>query len=334
MRLNRALFACLILGAAACAPSDPQDPAVTAEPVALFPNDPGRRGLGALRYAGGVALSSQAEQFGGWSAMEVSADGAGLLAVSDSASWLSAQLVYDDNGDLVGLEGAVISAMLDETGVPLTGGRADAEGLADLGDGRYAVSFEREHRIAAYDIGQDGSRAAQARPEALPAPPGADRLRANAGAEAMARIGDALWVGIEDPIVDGQPGTLWRYDLTRLDTPPQSLAVTLTPGFGLTGLSPDGAGGLLVVERFWAREVGNRIKIARLPASTLQAGDAPVSPEPLAMFEPSMTVDNFEAIALSRRAGESRIFVMSDDNFNDAQRTLLLSFVWTEPAAD
>ena len=42
----------------------------------------------------------------------------------------------------------------------------------------------------------------------------------------------------------------------------------------------------------------------------------------------TMTVDNMEAIAVSRAAedGELRITVMSDDNFNPLQRTLLLQF--------
>jgi hypothetical protein len=211
----------------------------------------------------------------------------------------------------------------------LTGKRADAEGLADLGDGRYAVSFEREHRIAVYRIGADWSGLAEAVPETFPAPPDADRLRANGGAEAMARIRETLWVAIERPIVDGQPHTLWRYDLARLDTPPHSAALTITPDFGLAGLAPDGDGGLIVVERFWARGVGNRVKLGQIPAGALDAA-GPMTPEPLAALEPSMTVDNFEAVALAEMNGERRLFVMSDDNFNNAQRTLLLSFIWPE----
>lgn len=330
MTLLRAVAACGMIAATACAPAPPGTADINAEPVALFPDDPGRRGLGALHYAGGLILSGGGGRFGGWSAMEVSADGSRLLAISDSGAWITAGLDYDAHGDLVGLSDVVIAPMLGENGAPLSGDRADAEGLADLGGGRYAVSFERDHRIAVYDIGPQGSDIETATPEPFPAPPGADRLRANAGAEALARLDNGLLVGIEDPIVDGQPNTVWRYDLNRLDTPPQSADLALTPGFGLTGLTPDGDGGLIVVGRFWTREVGNRITIGRIPPGALNAAGGLITPEPVAAFEPAMTIDNFEAVALARVGGARRLYLLSDDNFNDAQRTLLLSFAWPE----
>lgn len=313
---------------AACGPDQPEAEAVNAELTVLFPDDPGRRGLGALDYAGGLILTGGGEDFGGWSAMEISEDGRRLLAISDSATWMTADLAYGPSGDLSGLSRASLTAMRDEAGGALTGARADAEGLAHMGEGRYAVSFERSHRIAVYEIGEDWSQIGEAPAQTFPAPPGADRLRANAGLEALARLGDTLWAGVEYPIIDGQPATLWRYDLERADAPPQSAALALTPGFGLTGLAPDGAGGLIVVERYWSRDVGNRIKIGHLRPDALDAGNGPLTPEPLALIEPDMTVDNIEAVALAEIDGERRIFVMSDDNFNDAQRTLLLSFVW------
>ena len=42
------------------------------------------------------------------------------------------------------------------------------------------------------------------------------------------------------------------------------------------------------------------------------------------------TVDNFEGIsALPRADGSVRFYLISDDNFSPAQRTLLLAFDWT-----
>ena len=330
MTLSRALAALGLLTMAACTPASTETAGVTSAPVVLFPDDPGRRGLGELHYAGGLVLSGGGERFGGWSAMEVSDDGSRLLAISDRGAWMTAGLDYDRSGDLAGLSNVVIAPMLDEDGAPLAGERADAEGLAHLGGGRYAVSFERDHRIAVYDIGPDWSGVETAAPQPFPAPPGADRLRANAGAEALARVDRALWAGIEDPIVDGQPNTVWRYDLDQLDTPPRSANLTLTPGFGLTGLAADRAGGLVVIERFWARDVGNRIRIGQAPGAQLGQSGAALAPRLIAAFEPNMTVDNFEAVALAQVDGERRLYLLSDDNFNAAQRTLLLSFAWPE----
>ena len=41
-----------------------------------------------------------------------------------------------------------------------------------------------------------------------------------------------------------------------------------------------------------------------------------------------MSVDNFEGLSVTRINGEERFFLISDDNFNDNQRTLLISFAF------
>ena len=43
-----------------------------------------------------------------------------------------------------------------------------------------------------------------------------------------------------------------------------------------------------------------------------------------------MTVDNLEGAALATVNGETRLFLLSDDNYNPAQQTLLLSFAIVE----
>jgi hypothetical protein len=327
MHARIALTALAALIAAACGgASGPQDAAVEASPVALFSDDPGRTRLGELRYAGGLELTSDHEAFGGWSAMELSADGARLLALSDSATWMTARLSYE-NGALSGLDQVRLAPLLGPDGGPLGGQSADAEGLASLGDGRYAVSFEREHRIALFQIGEDWSGLETATETAFPAPPGADRLRDNAGMEALAINGTRLYAGVEDPIVSGQPHTLWVYDLAAPAAPPRALFLEIEPGFGLTAMTfgPDGA--LYLVERFWSRDTGNTIHVSRLsPAQIEAAASAPLQPERLAEIGPQMTVDNIEAAAFAEVDGAPLLLLMSDDNFNAAQRTLLLAF--------
>jgi hypothetical protein len=41
---------------------------------------------------------------------------------------------------------------------------------------------------------------------------------------------------------------------------------------------------------------------------------------------PFHAIDNMEGIAVSEMAGETRVTLISDDNYNRAQRTLLLQF--------
>ena len=330
----RVSFALSLAVLAACGEPRTGDVALGGEPVALFPDDPGRLRLEALSYRGGLALSAETDAFGGWSAMEI--EGERLLAVSDRGSWMTARLDLDDEGALVGLFDVVIAPMLDPDGAPLQGEARDAEGLAPLGGGRYAVSFERDHRIWVYDLGADWRAIGEARPSGWPTPPGAERLRANAGVEALARTTQGLWVGIEYPAQDDRPHTLWRYDPTDLAADPSAFALAVESGFGLTGLAADGEDGLIVLERFWSRDVGNRIRIGRLSAEVLStaSGDAPLRPEILAAFEPDMTVDNFEAAAVVEIDGETRLFLLSDDNFNASQRTLLMSFALERKEAE
>ena len=56
------------------------------------------------------------------------------------------------------------------------------------------------------------------------------------------------------------------------------------------------------------------------------AGEAALEPALLAELTEDMTVDNFEGMTVTEVNGETRLFLISDDNFNEAQRTLLLSF--------
>ena len=324
--IARFALAASVLLIAACSEAETEAPVLTAEAVSLFPVDPDRTRLGALRYTGGLVLDSDDERFGGWSAIEVAQDGSRLLALSDSADWMTATMRYSGEGELTDLTEMVIAPLLDTDGRRFEGEAADAEGLTPLGDGRYAVSFEREHRIEAFDIGVDWSGIGTTRGVALPTPPGAERLRNNAGMEALAVSGGAMWVAVEYPLVEGQPHTLWRFDLSNPDTAAQPRALALEPGFGLTALAPDGEGGLYLIERFWDRNIGNRIMIGRLSAQALEGGAEPARPEILAEITPAMTVDNIEAIAVFERGGSTRLLIMSDDNFNDRQRTLLLSF--------
>jgi hypothetical protein len=51
----------------------------------------------------------------------------------------------------------------------------------------------------------------------------------------------------------------------------------------------------------------------------------------LAVLRPPMTLDNMEGVAARRTAaGETLLYLISDDNFRAGQRTLLLVFALAE----
>ena len=80
MLLRSLALVLLGLTLAACGEREAQELQLEITPVALFPDDPGRRNIGALSYAGGIEIASPARAFGGWSAIEVSPDGERLKA--------------------------------------------------------------------------------------------------------------------------------------------------------------------------------------------------------------------------------------------------------------
>jgi hypothetical protein len=313
-------FAALCL--AACSPDAGSGPIlIETTKIALYPDTPERLDIGVLEYRGGLVLSSDDERFGGLSGMEIEGDR--VLMISDSAYWLTATLEFDDAGVLTDLSNTFYAPMLDANGVHLTGDAADAEGLAALGNGAYAVSFEREHRIDRYDIAPDWSGIAIATATPMPVPPGTDRLRDNAGIEGLATAEYGLWAGVESPIIDGRPHTLW---VMPHDGEATALPYPAEAGFGITGLDRGPDGEIYLLERIYVRDVGNTVRIMRFDEFGLETEAQRNNIDTLAILTPDMTVDNIEGIAIAEVNGEMRLFVVSDDNYNPGQRTLVLSF--------
>jgi len=299
--------------------------AVEITPVPLNPDAPGETRTGRLDYRGGIALSSDDERFGGLSALELSGNGERLLALSDSAWWITGTLEWAEEGNrLTGFSGLEIAPVRDAEGAHFEDRAGDSEGLAPLGDGRYAVSFERRHRMLAYDLGADWSRVSEARPEPMDMPEALGDLPDNRGAEALVRdAGGTLLMGIEYPVDITLAHPLWMKDGTGW----RRLALNARPSFGITGMAiHDGT--VYAMERFYSRAVGNRAGIIAFPVPG--PGDTAVTPVTIGRIDPPMTVDNFEGIAVIERNGETLILILSDDNFSRRQRTLLMAFAVVE----
>ena len=300
--------------------------AIEAVAVPLYPDQPDRRDLGALTYRGGLVLTSDDPAFGGLSALELSPDGTRLLALSDRGHWLVADIMHDASGAPSGLANARMAPLRDAAGAPLEGRWADAEGLARRADGVYLVSFERHHRVESYSLGEDWSGIGSANATRLPPPPGAAGLPDNGSLEALAVQSGFAWVGVEYPQGITGVHTVFRYDLSAPGAEATGHRVQLAPGFGLVAFAELGDGQLLAVQRFWRRDVGNRIRISRITEAAIL--DPRNRPEAAFLGEitPAMTVDNIEAAAVVTIDGRQRLYLLSDDNFSASQRTLLMSF--------
>ena len=298
---------------------------VTATKRLLNVEDPAQREVGRLRWRGGLKLSAADRRFGGLSGMYLTDAGRALTAVTDQGSWLTARLVFDQSGDLAGIEAARIGRLSDPAGRALQGKKnQDAEALTLMEDGSVLVAFEHRHRILRYPAGENPLAG---RPRAMPLPPGISALKGRNGLEALVSLGDGrvLALGqVKRRDGDGLAGFLWDGESWA------GVTYRTATGFQPSGAARLPGGDLVVLERRFTPPAGLAIRLRRIPLEIVRPG-AVLAGEEIALMTPPLTLDNMEAVAARRGpAGETLITLLSDDNFHFLQRTLLLMFELVE----
>ena len=88
-------------------------------------------------------------------------------------------------------------------------------------------------------------------------------------------------------------------------------------------------GRLLLLNRRFSIFEGLTAKLVVADPGGAKAGGVLTGAE-IAHFEAPLTVDNMEALSVTREGGRTFIWIASDDNFSAIQRTLLLKFALTE----
>lgn len=267
---------------------------------------------------------------------------AGALALADAGPeevhglsgmvWCAGHLhVVSDQGELLTISpvlqaGVLVDARLearhplrDAKGRPLRARARDAEGLA-LAEcsarPEFLVSFEQTPRVLRYRA--DGHPLGEvALPEAFAA--ALARAPGNSGLEGLTLSPEfGLVAGLENPAQDlprqiialAANGQAWPY-------PPVS------EGGALVGLETLPNGGLLALERRFISPFEPLIISLQILRPATQAGGTDIEAQVLARFSSAegWPVDNFEAVAVDDVGG---IFLLSDDNANPRQTTLLV----------
>lgn len=255
-----------------------------------------------------------------------------LYAVSDGGRLFHLKPEFDD-GVLTGVAGLAGFALRDENGQPLRGLRADSEGLAlenadngIRGDSVLAIAFERRPRLARYT-----PRGRFLSEVPLPARLGsvANYASANKSLESVAHHPQFGWLVAPERAMAGDApgipriwndrGAFWNYplravpnnSLVAMEVLPDGSLLTLERGHGLLYLPV-----VISIRR-------GRLAVPNAPA--------PLEVSTTAVLDSSSgwRVDNFEGLT---RLDGRRFLLVSDDNENPMQRTLLLQFELVDPA--
>ena len=273
-----------------------------------------------MRFLGGLRLRSDDPRFGGLSGLTVSADGKHLIAVSDRGDWFTADLAHDGEGRLVGLEHTEITPLVGLDGQPLADKSwADAEAVERLPDGGYVVSFEHHHRLWRYE----GPHRGPAQPFTTRTIPGLSTVPANGGIEAVAVLADgALLAVTEDAELGAKRVRGWLIQGDRI----AALGYARDGRFKPTDLAVLPSGDVIALERRFIPPFSIAARLRIIPARALRAG-ATLEGREIAGLARPFAVDNMEGIAAVPEAdGGALIYLVSDDNFNPLQNTILLMF--------
>lgn len=325
-------FVVFCLFAAACAGASPPPAGAQEQPLEIRSSslpfkidEPAARRLGRLVWRGGIAMTANPRNFGGWSELHVSPDGRTLTSISDEGAWLTATIDYDGEANLAGLSGATIGQLRGLDGKPIDSKlEADAEGMARLPDGSWLIAFERDHRLWRYQT-------LTATPTRFDGPTEIGRQPANGGIEALTALDDGRIVAISEDYSE-RPGTAagWIAQPTGAGRYQwRSFSYATIPDFRPTAIARMPDGSFVVVERAYDLARGVRCRIMRFEASQLAPGNT-VRAEELGRLASPYAVDNLEGIATTTGArGETLIWLISDDNFNPLQRNILVVFELT-----
>jgi hypothetical protein len=291
--------------------------------------NPSRTRFGRLSWRGGLVLSSQAPEFGGWSGIDVTDGGEKLFAVSDQGSWLMGELVYE-NGRLAALRKVRVGPLKARNGKNLRRKKyADAEEISlwrKKGRPYALISFERAHRIGRFPLSSKGVE----KPSSyLKLPKGAYKTTKNKGIEAMTVLRDKKHRGTVLFFLERRHDKRGNHKgwllFGRKSSP---IRLTYRDGFDITGLTTLPNGDVVVLERSVGLFSGVQMRLRLVKARNIKPR-AVLDGEILLTASMRYHIDNMEGVASHvNERGETIITLISDDNFNSngLQQTVLLQF--------
>ncbi|MEO9874539.1 MAG: esterase-like activity of phytase family protein [Anderseniella sp.] len=283
-----------------------------------------------LTFLGGLTLTSDNEDFGGFSGLEVSRDGKRFISVSDRGHWLTGGLVYED-GRLKGISNPRLAPILNRKGTigDRESGR-DAEAVAAWSSkglkGKMIVGFERRERVERFNIAKHGFKAKAKR---IKSPKALSQGQRNGELEALGRFSEGPLKGWLIAISernhakdDSLRGWLWRKGKTR------EFHIPRHEDYLVTGLAIlPGGREIITVERSFKPPVLVGMTLRRFSIEDLQSPNTGAGIHVFSGKLTSYQIDNMEGIAAHQDDRGTVITLISDDNFNrSVQSTVMFQF--------
>lgn len=294
-----------------------------------FKRNAGNR-FGSLEYIGGLVMATKNGELGAVSSIRMLPDGKRFISIMDTGHWATGEIERDAEGRPSGIKDYTITTMLDAGSMKSKDHKdnLDAEGMVIDGD-RILVSFERNHRIAAYPL--DGY--AQSEPLSVEKPDTGDyKLRGNGGLEAVMKAP-------ADGPLNG--ATTWVAERSYNDKGDFIAGVQSGPKKGtffVERIAPydvtDGVflkdGTFLLLERKFGLAEGIGMRIRRFQGGDIAPGKT-ISGTVVMEADFSHQIDNMEGLdAFTAADGSTHLIVVSDDNHSLLERNLLLEFKLVE----
>jgi hypothetical protein len=287
-------------------------------PFELDRKNPERRQFGSLIFVSAYQLESKDKRFGGLSGLSFGPDGK-LYAISDHGFWISAKMITNSSGALVDLMDWQIAPMLTTTNTSVTEALQDAEALALAQDGSFLVAFEGVHRIWRYDP-LPATFESTPLPVAIPA--SVTRAPGNGGLEGLTVLPDGRLLALTEEFANPDGSFKgWLIDNGQF----AELSYFPSKGFRVTDCAALDNGDVLILERRYVPFIWSA-RLALVDAKSIQPGSKLRGRELLRLEQP-LAVENFEGVAVQQTSKGTMIYIVSDDNYNPFQQTLLIQFL-------
>lgn len=295
---------------------------VSVSPIEHFEISGTKSVFGKLEFRGGLAISSKLREFGGLSGIHVQNGGSEAILVSDLGYILLAELSYRE-----GRLAAITIPHMMRAPLPPSIKRRDLEDITVGSQGELHLALERNNHQIATIAPRSGKAAAAA---LIMLPQAGKLLGFNKGIESIdifprgtELAGRMIAIGERPDKRTGSRIPCWIVDVG-------TCAIKVRGKYEVTSARFLDNGDLLILERKFTPGFDIGMRLRRIRQREIGVGKV-LDGETLIEAGLAMQIDNMEGLAVHRdSSGVTILTLVSDDNLNFFQRTLILQFALSE----